>query len=79
VRARSEAEDWSFLKSVLNGVYTVPGDGTIDFRAMFRALPGYSGWVVLEAEQDPAKANPFTYASLGYANLKTYLREGGLI
>ncbi|MCB8876083.1 myo-inosose-2 dehydratase [Acidisoma silvae] len=79
VLARSRAEDWSFLKSVLNGVYTVPGDGTIDFRAMFRALPGYSGWVVLEAEQDPEKANPFTYASLGYANLKTYLRDEGLL
>ncbi len=79
VRAQSEAEDWSFLKSVINGVYTVPGDGMIDFVPMFRALPGYSGWVVLEAEQDPAKANPFQYASLGFANLKAYLREGGLI
>ena len=79
VLARSRAEDWSFLKSVLNGVYTVPGDGFIDFTGIFRALPGYSGWVVLEAEQDPEKANPFTYASRGYANLKTYLREGGLV
>jgi myo-inosose-2 dehydratase len=79
VRAQSEAEDWSFLKSVLNGVYTVPGDGMIDFVSIFRALSGYSGWVVLEAEQDPAKANPFKYASLGLANLKTYLRAGGLI
>jgi inosose dehydratase len=78
VRAQSEAEDWSFLKSVLNGVYTVPGDGTIDFVSIFRNLPGYSGWVVLEAEQDPAKANPFTYASRGYANLITYLQQAGL-
>lgn len=79
VRAQSEAEDWSFLRSVLNGIYTVPGDGTIDFVSIFRALPGYAGWVVLEAEQDPAKANPLRYATLGYANLKTYLREGGLL
>ncbi|WP_284947711.1 myo-inosose-2 dehydratase [Acidisoma cladoniae] len=79
VRAKSEAEDWSFLKSVLNGVYTVPGDGMIDFVSIFRELPGYAGWVVLEAEQDPAVANPFQYASLGMANLKTYLHEGGLL
>jgi inosose dehydratase len=79
VRAQSEAEDWSFLKSVLNGIYTVPGDGTIDFVSIFRALPGYAGWVVLEAEQDPAKANPLQYATLGYANLRTYLSEGGLL
>jgi myo-inosose-2 dehydratase len=79
VRAQSEAEDWSFLKSVLNGVYTVPGDGTIDFVSIFRNLPGYSGWVVLEAEQDPAKANPFEYASRGYANLTAYLQQAGLL
>ena len=79
VRAQSEAEDWSFLKSVLNGIYTVPGDGTIDFVSIFRSLPGYSGWVVLEAEQDPAKANPFKYATMGYANLTSYLKQAELI
>jgi len=79
VRAQSAAEEWSFLRSVLNGIYTVPGDGTIDFVSIFRALPGYSGWVVLEAEQDPAKANPLQYATMGHANLRTYLREGGLL
>ncbi len=79
VRAQSDAEDWSFLKSILNGIYTVPGDGMIDFLPIFRNLPGYSGWVVLEAEQDPAKANPFQYASRGYANLKTYLQQAGLM
>jgi sugar phosphate isomerase/epimerase len=79
VRAQSEAEDWSFLKSVLNGIYTVPGDGTIDFLGVFRNLPGYSGWVVLEAEQDPAKANPFEYASRGYANLTSTLSQAGLL
>jgi inosose dehydratase len=79
VRAQSEAEDWSFLKSVLGGVYTVPGDGFIDFVSIFRSLPGYDGWVVLEAEQDPAKANPFIYASRGYANLTSYLQQAGLL
>jgi inosose dehydratase/3D-(3,5/4)-trihydroxycyclohexane-1,2-dione acylhydrolase (decyclizing) len=72
------AEDWSFLTSVVEGVYTVPGDGMIDFPAVFRALPGYNGWVVIEAEQDPARANPLAYAKLGYANLRRYLAETSL-
>lgn len=61
--------DASFLRSVIDGVFTVPGDGAVDFAAIFRALRGYSGWVVLEAEQDPERADPLTYASLGHANL----------
>lgn len=61
--------DWSFLDSVLAGVYTVPGDGMIDFAAVFRELDGYSGWVVIEAEQDPAKAHPKTYATKGFQHL----------
>lgn len=65
--------DWSFLDSVLAGVYTVPGDGMIDFAAVFRALSGYGGWVVIEAEQDPAKADPKTYAAKGYAHLVSVL------
>jgi inosose dehydratase len=78
VRAQSEAGDWSFLDSVIAGVYTVPGDGCIDFAAVFRELPGYSGWVVIEAEQDPAKANPLQYARIGYAHLTKVLAETGL-
>ena len=78
VAARALAEDWSFLDSVLAGVYTVPGDGCIDFAGVFRALPNYSGWVVIEAEQDPKKANPKTYVTMGYANLKRFLGEAGL-
>jgi inosose dehydratase len=78
VMQRAEAEDWSFLTSVIAGVYTVPGDGMVDFDAVFRALPGYSGWVVIEAEQDPAKADPLTYATLGYATLRRVLAEVGL-
>jgi sugar phosphate isomerase/epimerase len=75
VMAASRAGDWSFLQSVVAGVFTVPGDGSIDFTAFFRELPGYDGWVVLEAEQDPAKANPFAYTSKGYAHLVQVLRE----
>ena len=75
----SNRNDWSFLDSVLAGVYTVPGDGLIDFVRVFRELKGYSGWVVVEAEQDPKKANPAYYARLGHTNLARMLAEGGLL
>ncbi len=75
VMARAAREDWSFLRSVVEGVYTVPGDGMIDFVAVFRELKAYSGWVVVEAEQDPEKANPARYAKLGYGNVKRFLRQ----
>jgi inosose dehydratase len=77
VRATADKEDWSFLNSVLAGVYTVPGDGSVDFAAVFRALRGYAGWVVVEAEQDPARANPLTYARLGYDTLRRVLERSG--
>jgi inosose dehydratase len=67
---RSRADDWSFLRSVVEGVFTVPGDGSVDFAAVLRMLRHYSGWIVLEAEQDPKVADPMTYASLGYAALR---------
>jgi inosose dehydratase len=69
--------DWSFLDSVLAGVYTVPGDGMVDFAAVFRELADYSGWVVIEAEQDPAKANPKAYATKGYGHLLEVLDQLG--
>ncbi len=69
----------SFLDAVIAGVFTVPGDGCVDYPSVFGALPGYAGWVVLEAEQDPAKANPLTYARMGYANLRRYLAEAELL
>ena len=81
---QSNAEDWSFLDSILGigrdlGVYTVPGDGMIDYVAVFRALGGYSGWVVLEAEQDPKKAPALPYAKKGVAHLRAALKEAGLV
>ena len=79
VMLESNRNDWSFLDSVLAGVYTVPGDGLIDYGRIFRELKGYSGWVVVEAEQDPEKANPAKYAKLGYANLSRMLKEAGLL
>lgn len=77
VMQRSNAEDWSFLDSVLAGVYTVPGDGMVDYVSVLNELKGYAGWVVVEAEQDPKKAEPAEYARMGYANLARYLREAG--
>ena len=61
---KSREERWSFLRGVREGVFTVPGDGDVDFGPIFRILEeaAYEGWVVVEAEQDPAKANPLAYA-----------------
>jgi inosose dehydratase len=78
VMAEVKLHDSSFLDAVVAGVYTVPGDGCIDFRAVFKELPQYSGWIVVEAEQDPAKAHPLTYAKLGFAHVKACLRDTGL-
>jgi inosose dehydratase len=63
----------SFLAAVKQGVFTVPGDGGVDFAPIFRILDQakYAGWYVVEAEQDPAKANPFEYA----VKARTYIRE----
>jgi sugar phosphate isomerase/epimerase len=76
--AQARAQDWSFLDAVVAGVYTVPGDGMVDYAAVFAALAGYSGWVVIEAEQDPARAHPATYMRLGYGNLTRMLHAAGL-
>jgi inosose dehydratase len=51
----------------------------VDYVAVFRELHGYSGWVVVEAEQDPIKAAPAKYAKLGHDNLVHFLKEGGLM
>ena len=57
-------EKLSFLQGVRAGAFTVPGDGCIDFAPIFDILDaaGYKGWMIVEAEQDPAKANPLEYA-----------------
>ncbi len=67
-------EDLSFLQAVLEGIFTVPGDANIDYPSIFKALKkvGYSGWLLVEAEQDPAKAHPLTYAKLAMKNLRRY-------
>lgn len=73
VMAQANAGDWSFLDAVIAGVYTVPGDGVVDLAAVLRELPGYDGWLVVEAEQDPAAANPLQYAKLGYTSVMAAL------
>ncbi|MCC6470218.1 MAG: myo-inosose-2 dehydratase [Alphaproteobacteria bacterium] len=69
----------SFLDAVVDGVFTVPGDGSIDFKPVLSHLAGqgYQGWLVVEAEQDPAKAHPLTYATMGCRNLSKLARDAG--
>jgi inosose dehydratase len=69
----------SFLDAVLEGAFTVPGDGAIDFAAVIQRLAdvGYEGWFVVEAEQDPAKAPPAEYAKIGYRALTAALTKAG--
>ena len=69
----------SFLEAVLKGVYTVPGDGFVDFGTVTKRLAaiGYEGWFVVEAEQDPAKAPPLEYARIGHAALTKALAAAG--
>ncbi|MBI1773841.1 MAG: myo-inosose-2 dehydratase [Proteobacteria bacterium] len=71
--------DKSFLDAVLDGVFTVPGDGNVDFPPVLKHLSqeGYAGWLVVEAEQDPAKAHPLTYAKMGYDNLSRMAKAAG--
>ncbi len=71
---RSLNRDSSFLDAVLDGVYTVPGDGCVDYPAVLAPIAhsGYSGWLVVEAEQDPSVAPPAEYANLGYRNLRRF-------
>ena len=68
---RMQNRDSSFLQAVLAGVFTVPGDGCLDYDGIFDALreQNYSGWVVVEAEQDPSVAPPSYYSKLGFDNL----------
>ena len=70
---RVQPEGWSFLKAVREGAFTVPGDGCVDFDPILKLLAeaGYEGWLLVEAEQDPAKANPLEYA----IKARAYIRE----
>jgi inosose dehydratase len=76
---QARATNGSFMQAVLDGVFTVPGDGSVDFPAILSILheAGYDGWLVVEAEQDPNKAHPLTYAKLGFANLVRLALQAG--
>jgi inosose dehydratase len=69
-----KSDSRSFLSGVISGMFTVPGDGDLEFAGVMQALAkiGYAGWIIVEAEQDPAVATPKPYAALG---LKTLRRE----
>lgn len=74
------ADGVSFLDGVVGGMFTTPGDGDYDYAPFLKSLAdiGYDGWIVIEAEQDPAVANPRTYQQLGLDTLRRLARETGL-
>ena len=69
--------DLSFRESFLDGVFTVPGDGCIDYEPLFEILyqNNYDKWLIIEAEQDPKKANPLEFAKIGYNYLSNILKK----
>ena len=77
---KSLSEDLSFREAFLEGAFTVPGDGCIDYKPLFDILKNnnYKGWLVVEAEQDPKKANPFEYAIKGYKYITDTLKKSNL-
>ncbi len=80
VLEKSLKEDLSFRGAFLEGAFTVPGDGCIDYKPLFDILKknNYSGWLVVEAEQDPKKANPLEYAIKGYNYLTETLNKSDI-
>ncbi len=70
--AEAKQRDLSFLDAVLAGAFAVPGDGSIEFAPVLERLAtrGYQGWLVVEADQDPARAHPLTHARIGHAYLR---------
>ncbi|MER9856407.1 MULTISPECIES: myo-inosose-2 dehydratase [unclassified Mesorhizobium] len=81
VLRQARERDLSFMDAVLEGIFTVPGNGGVDFPFILKTLAeaGYSGWLVVEAEQDPKKAHPLTYAKMGHENLARMAAAGGLL
>ena len=79
VLEKSLKNDSTFRQAFLDGAFTVPGDGCIDYKPFLKVLKdkNYTGWLVVEAEQDPSKANPFEYAKIGYKYLSETAKECG--
>ena len=63
---------WSFLEAVMNGAFSTPGEGCVDFARVIAILrdSGYRGWLVVEGEQDPAVAPAYRYADMAYRLLR---------
>jgi inosose dehydratase len=78
--AEARRRDQSFLDAVVAGVFTVPGDGCVDYPALLGILAEarYAGWLVVEAEQDPAVAHPLTFAKMGFGYLAPAVAAAGL-
>lgn len=76
---RARNKDLSFMDAILDGVFTVPGDGGVDFASILKTLKSveYSGWLVVEAEQNPEKAPPLFFARLGFENLSKLANSAG--
>lgn len=72
---RNRAEPGSFLDAIVDGVFTVPGDGDLDLAPVVRALVdgGYAGWIVVEGDQDPERANPAIFARIGRESVRRWL------
>ncbi|MEH7747319.1 myo-inosose-2 dehydratase [Neobacillus drentensis] len=81
LKEQCDKEGKSFLQSFLAGMFTVPGDGCIDFTEVYKKLleTNYSGWIVIEAEQDPSVAHPLEYAlkARNYINEELIPLENG--
>ena len=79
VLEKSLKNNSTFRQAFLDGAFTVPGDGCIDYVPFLKVLKekNYRGWLVVEAEQDPAKANPFEYAKIGYKYLSKTAKDCG--
>ncbi len=79
IMKKAADKNMSFLEAVIAGVYTVPGDGMIDFITTLKELQGYQGWIIVEAEQFSEETSALSFAKLGYANLVKYLQEANLL
>ncbi|MCD7111478.1 myo-inosose-2 dehydratase [Rhizobium sp. DKSPLA3] len=68
---RVRAHDLSFNDGVRSGMFTVPGDGSLDFAPLARFVreSGYRGWLVVEAEQDPAIVPPLPAVTAAFHHI----------
>lgn len=72
---RFQSEPGSFLDAIVEGVFTVPGDGDLELEPVVRTLAdaGYDGWIVVEGDQDPERADPAIFARIGRETVRRWL------